>query len=211
LIKKFLIFILISFSFLIVSSGCTSRSDTGDGKAAVSVTANSDSEYVKTFNDLNLGILFDYDFSLPNADKRWVNLWVERYHNGKKDSNPLTQLSYGNSPKEVEEGHLGFGMINPNSAEPLVFLYGPGVRNLPVAIEKDANTNTLSSWDYAIGKEKVELKLGETKILAVYRETKSDSLSMIDYQDEESVGKMINQDDMVMLLKLKIEEDIDLN
>jgi len=56
---------------------------------------------VNTFEDLNLGILFDFDFTLPNADNSWVNLWVERYIDGEKESQRLTQLSYGNSPNEV--------------------------------------------------------------------------------------------------------------
>ncbi|WP_332699430.1 hypothetical protein [Halalkalibacter lacteus] len=170
------------------------------------ISVNTDSEYVNTFEDLNLGILFDFDFKLPNADKSWVNLWVERYNDGEKESQPLTQLSYGNSPNEVDEGHLGFGMINPNSEDTLVFLYGPAVRTQPSIIEKKTKTDIFSSWDYAIGNEEVELEIGETKILAAYRETESNSISTVDLQDEESVNRMIKQDNIVLLLKVKIEE-----
>ena len=162
---------------------------------------------MNTFEDLNLGILFDFDFTLPNADKSWVNLWVDRYIDGEKESQPLTQLSYGNSPNEVEEGHLGFGMINPNSEDTLVFLYGPAVSTHPSIIERESMTDVSSSWDYAIGNEKVDLDIGETKILAAYRETESNSIRTIDLQDEDSVNEMIKQDNMVLLLKVKIEEN----
>ncbi|MFZ3579741.1 hypothetical protein [Virgibacillus sp. DJP39] len=133
-----------------------------------------------------------------------VNLWVESYKDGKKDSQPLTQLSYGNSPKEVSEGHLGFGMVNPNSEDTLVFLYGPSVRTQPSIIEKEFQTN--GSWDYAIGKEEIKLKLGETKILAAYRETEGNSKRTLDLHDEKSVNRIIKQNKTVLLLKLKVEE-----
>lgn len=99
-------------------------------------------------------------------------------------------------------------MINPNSEDTLVFLYGPSVQTQPFIIEKGFKTNINSSQEYAIGNKKVELELGETKILAVYRKTESHSMSMIDFHDEEFVNQMIKQEDMVLLLKLKIEESI---
>ncbi|RDW20855.1 hypothetical protein CWR48_04415 [Oceanobacillus arenosus] len=201
MIKNYFMFSTILFFFLVLSSGCTNSSDN-----IVTISVNSDSEYVNTFEDLNLGVLYDFDFKLPNADKSWVNLWVERYYYGKKESKPLTHLSYGNSPNEVDEGHLGFGMINPNSEDTLVFVYGPGVSTQPSIIEDESKTDIISSWDYAIGNEEIELELGETKILAVYRETEGNSISTIDLQDEESVNRMIKEDAMVLLLKIKIEE-----
>lgn len=201
MIKKSYIFSAIFFIFLVIGTGCMNSSK---DKATISV--NSNSEYVQTFKDLNIGILFDFHFKLPNADKSWVTLWVERYRDGKKESEPLTQLSYGNSPNEVEEGRLGFGMINPNSAESSVFLYGPSVTIPPSMIEKKDKAKTLSTWDYAIGDEEVELEIGESKILAVYRETESNSMSTVDLLDEESINRMIDEDNTVLLLKLKIEE-----
>ncbi|MGM0852490.1 MAG: hypothetical protein ACQEWI_07750 [Bacillota bacterium] len=187
---------------ILISVGCSDDRETDQP----TISMKTDSEYEDTFEGLNLGVLFDFDFYLPNADKRWVNLWVERYSAGTKDPQSLTELSYGNSPEEMEEGRMGFGMINPNAEDTLVFLYGPGVSTQPSRIEKDFRTDVISSWDYAIGKEKVELKLGETKILAAYRETGSNSMRTIDYQDEESVNNMIKQNDTVLLLKIKVEE-----
>lgn len=78
----------------------------------------------------------------------------------------------------------------------------------PSLIEKEFKTNGMSYWSCAIGKEEVELKLGETKILAAYWETESNSIQTIDLQDEDSVNRMIKQDDMVLLLKIKVEEFI---
>lgn len=184
-----------------MSSGCS----ISDDKTAT-ISVNSKSDYVNTFEDLNLGILFDFDFTLPNADKSWVNLWVDRYNNGTKDTQPLTRLSYGNSPNKVDEGPMGFGMINPNSEDTMVFLYGPDVWTQPKIIEKEFTENSLSTWDYAIGKGKVTLKMGETKVLAVYRETENGSLHSVDLQDEENVKEIIEQDDTVLVLKIKIEE-----
>ncbi len=191
---------ILSF-ILIVSTGCTNTSD-----KVATISINADSEYVNTFEDLDLGIVFDFDFTLPNADNSWVDLWVERYIDGEKESQPLTKLSYGNSPNEVEDGHLGFGMINTKSEDTLVFLFGPDVRNHPSIIEKTPKTDIFINWDYAIGNEEVELEIGKTKILAVYRETERNSIRTVDLQDEDAVNEMIKQDNMVLLLKVKIEE-----
>ncbi|WP_112180374.1 hypothetical protein [Paraliobacillus zengyii] len=196
----FMISSILSF-ILIVSTGCTNTSD-----KVATISINADSEYVNTFEDLDLGIVFDFDFTLPNADNSWVDLWVERYIDGEKESQPLTKLSYGNSPNEVEDGHLGFGMINTKSEDTLVFLFGPDVRNHPSIIEKTPKTDIFINWDYAIGNEEVELEIGKTKILAVYRETERNSIRTVDLQDEDAVNEMIKQDNMVLLLKVKIEE-----
>lgn len=202
LIKRHFIFIIILMFFLIVSSGCTNSNN-----KIATISVNSDSEYVSTFEALNLGVIYDFDFKLPHANKRWVNLWVERYDDGNKASQPLVELSYGNSPKEVEKGHLGFGMINSNTTDNLVFLYGPGVSVKSSAIKMESKTNVIIAQEYGIGDKKVELNLNETKILAAYRETESNSIRTIDLQDDDAVKKMIEQDDMVFLLKIKIEEE----
>jgi len=49
------------------------------------------------------------------------------------------------------------------------------------------------------------IELSKIKILAVFRETKGSSISTVDLQDGESVNKMSKQDDMKLLLKIKIE------
>lgn len=200
--KRFIFGTVLSFFFIFVA-GCSHSNE-----EQATISANVDSAYTNTFKDLDLGILYDFNLKLPNADKSWVNLWVEKYQDGEMEVEPITELSYGNSPNKVEEGHLGFGMINPDTKDPLVFLYGPSVRSHPSIMKKEPNTDVITSWDYAIGDEKVELELGETKTLAVYRESKGNSMRTVELQDEDSVKKMIEEDGMVLLLKIKVEERI---
>jgi hypothetical protein len=189
-----------------MSAGCSNN----DKRDAPTISINQDSDYEQTFNDLNLGVLFDFDFYLPHADERWVNLWVERYQDGKKDPEPLAELSYGNSPEEVDEGRLGFGMINPDSKDTMVFLYGPGISTQPIPIaENQSDPSTLRTSEFTIGKEEEALKLGKTIVLAVYRESGAESIRPFDVKDEESVKRVIQEDKTVLLLKLKVEEKND--
>ncbi|MFB7642643.1 hypothetical protein [Peribacillus butanolivorans] len=197
--KNYFIFNLISILSLIIISGCTNK----DSIATISV--NSDSEHTNTFKKLNLGELYDFDFKLNNADKTWVNVWMESYKDGKQEAQPLVELSYGKSPNKVEEGNLGFGIINTNDTR-LGFLYAPNVTAAPQTIDKIHSVGVFSGWDYAIGKDKVELKLGETYLLGAYRESNGNSIRTYNLQDENEVKKMISDDKIVFLLKIKIEE-----
>ncbi len=189
-------------STALLLSGCF----VGQDSDAPTISKNEDSEYEKTFADLNLGILFDFDFYLPRADERWVNLWVERYVDGEMESEPITQLSYGNSPSEIEEGKLGFGLIETHPVGYLAFLFAPGVGSQPTEFDIELESGFTSTWSYAIENEAVELELEEPEILAVYR--KSQALKPVDLQDEESVERMIEEDEIVMLLKIKVEDRV---
>ncbi|KQU21867.1 hypothetical protein ASG65_21440 [Bacillus sp. Leaf13] len=197
--KNYFIFSLISILSLIIISGCTNK----DSIATISV--NSDSEHTNTFKKLNLGELYDFDFKLNNADKTWVNVWIESYKDGKQEPQPLAELSYGKSPNKVEEGNLGFGIINTNDTR-LGFLYAPNVTATPQKIDKIHSVGVFSGWDYSIGEDKVELKLGETYLLGAYRESNGNSIRTYNLQDENEVKKMISDDKIVFLLKIKIEE-----
>jgi hypothetical protein len=106
----------------------------------------------------------------------------------------------------VEEGNLGFGMINPNSEDTMIFLYGPGVKSIPERMEEEFNQDLVTAWDYAIGEDEVELQLGETKILAAYRGTTGNSMRVIDFQDEDSINYLIDHYETVLLMKIKVEE-----
>ncbi|WP_113927986.1 hypothetical protein [Bacillus sp. P14.5] len=188
------------FLAVLICAGCSANLD------SPTISKHTDSDYEKTFDELAIGFVFDFEFHLPEADQRWVTLWVESYSNGEKNPEPLTQLSYGNSPVEVEKGNLGFGMINPDGENAMVFLYGPGVKSAPEKVDRDFNQGMMSSWDYAIGEEEVKLQLGETKVLAAYRESSGHSMRSIDYQDEVSVNSIIKKGETVLLLKIKVEE-----
>ncbi|WP_197143199.1 hypothetical protein [Lysinibacillus sphaericus] len=202
--NKYFIFSILSTLFLLFLSGCT---DQKEDTELATISTNTDSKYANTFKDLNLGILFDYNFKLNNADENWVDLWVERYKDGKLDSNSLTKLSYGQSPTEVEKGHIGFGILNTDD-ESFAFLYGPGMKSTPQKIGKIPSTeNSVSGWYYAFGDETVKLKLNETYVLGVYSESKGNSLRTYDLQDENEVKKMIDDVHVVYLLKLKIHNE----
>jgi hypothetical protein len=166
-----------------------------------------ESEYAKTFEELSVGILFDFQFELQNADQRGVKLWVERYQDGKKDDYPAVDLVYGKSPNEKDEGHLGFGIINSNTNKPLYFLYAPGV-NLEPQNHSGASTveRSMATWDYAFKDKKVSLTLDEEKVLAAYRSTTSNEMRMVDLSDPNDVKKMIQEDSEVLLLKILITE-----
>ncbi|MGE7673515.1 hypothetical protein ACQKMV_08060 [Lysinibacillus sp. NPDC094403] len=197
--NKYFVFSILSTLFLLLLSGCTDQKDT----EIATISINTDSKYVSTFKDLNLGIVLDFNFKVNNADKNWVDLWVESYKDGQLDSNSLTTLSYGQSPNKVEKGNIGFGIINTND-ESFAFLYGPSVKATPQKIDKILSGGSISGWDYAIGDETVKLELNETYLLGVYRESKGVSMRTYDLQDENEVKKMIDDDHLVYLLKLKI-------
>ena len=180
---------------------------------AAYISVNENSQYEKTFKDLNLGILYDYNLKVNNADKSWVNVWVEGYQNGEKvDPFHLTELSYGQSPNQVNEGSLVFGIINPNSEDASIFISSPSgeVHRVlqPTGIKDGIFKKGMgSTWGYAIGSEPIALESGETKIIGVYRQ--ANSFRTYDYQDMDSIDRMINEDKGLLLLKIKVEERIE--
>lgn len=184
---------------LIVLSGCNHK----DSLATISRASNS--EHVSTFKELNLGELYEFDLTLNHADKTWVTIWIEKYEDGKKDAQPPFELSYGSAPDKVQQGELGFGIIRTDK-DPLGFLYAPGVKTTPQKIENIRSVGVFTGWDYAIEEEKVALKEGKTQLLGAYRVSKGNSIRTYDLHDEHEVKKMISDDKIVFLLKIKIEE-----
>ena len=201
---KRIILISITFIFIIITSSC-SNDNANDQLATISVNAESD--YEKTFTDLNLGNLYDFQLKIPNADERWVTLWVERYKDGVKESDPVAELSYGMSPEEKTEGNIGFGILNPNTDTPMAFLYGPGVKISPVQYENHVANIGFFGGDYAIGEDEVELQLGETYLLAIFRQSTKTSFSVYDLPNEEEVKKKIKKSKAkIKKLKTKIKK-----
>lgn len=69
-------------------------------------------------------MIFDFNLMLPNADKSWVEIWIEGYSDGEiVEPFPLIGLSYGLSPNQEVEGNMRFGIINPNSDEVQLLFY----------------------------------------------------------------------------------------
>ncbi|WP_243096906.1 hypothetical protein [Thermohalobacter berrensis] len=197
------ILVLIIIISIAANVGCSNKNE--DNKTIAYISSNEGSEYENTFKELNLGLLFDFNFKLSRADKSWVNLWVEGYSNGKAIKPfPLIQLSQGLSPEQFEEGKIGFGIINSNK-NPLFFLYSTGASVGPLAIDNNFFVDSgISSWDYAIRSETVGLEYGEEMVLAVYRQGKESLRTAYDYQDPESIKKIIDEDITVLLLKIKV-------
>lgn len=203
------ILILILTIIMAINVGCNSKSN--DNKIAY-ISANVNSKYETTFKELSLGFLLDFNLKLPKADKSWVTIWVEGYSGGKPvEPFHLIELSYGISPKEVEEGSIGFGMIDSYNEEKfneekLLFLYSPYVKARPHNIDDNFFIDFgASTWDYAIGNEKITLESGQELILGVYRQVEK-SLRTYDYQNLDSINQMIDEDITVLLLKIKVEE-----
>lgn len=199
---------IIFLALFLIIVGCSNQANKEEKIAYIS--ANDNSEYEKVFEEIGLGILFDYKLNLPYANRSWVTVWLEGYKNGSNEPIHLNEISYGLSPNKVEEGHMGFGIINPNSDNPSVFLYFPSGSLPPHSIDgiTFSRKGTISSWDYAIGSETIGLGTGETKILAVYRESEN-SLKTYDSLEMSSIKQMIDDDLTVLLLKIKVEERID--
>ena len=59
---------------MVISVGCNNVSNKNNKIAYISL--NTESDYKKTFKELDLGIIFDFDLKLPNADKSWVEIWM---------------------------------------------------------------------------------------------------------------------------------------
>ncbi|MEK4511151.1 hypothetical protein EJP82_02505 [Paenibacillus anaericanus] len=197
---------VIMFTFLMVI-GCSKADEPSGNEKIAYISAKENSQYEKTFKDLNLGVLYDYHLKLPQADKSWVKIWVESYKNGEKmDPFHVEELSYGNNPAPSVEGPMGFGIINTNAEKPLFFLYSSDASIPPHEIENVLNQEGVrgSLWDYAIGKEEVALESGETLVLGVYRQFK-ESFRPYDYQDNDQITQMINEDMTVLLLKIRVE------
>nr|WP_106779355.1 hypothetical protein [Lysinibacillus timonensis] len=198
--KHYFISSLLFISLFIIISGCSNSS-------IATIQVNRDSEYVKTFEDLNIGKLYDFDFKLNEADKTRVTIWVEKYEDGEKVEEPLSSLSYGQSPNKVDEGHILFGLLNADNGVMSIFLSAPNVSKSPRIIESLYAPNTIETWEYAIGEEILDLVYDQTYILAVYRQTEGNSVrSGYDYQNELEFEEMLKENSVVCVLKIKLEE-----
>lgn len=190
------------FLTLIIGVGCNGRNN-----HVATISATPESDYVATFNQLNLGNLFDFEIKLPKGANKWITLWVDSYIDGVEEPEPLIRLSFSSNPDEKVQDHLGFAMISLNSEEThtYVTLYGPGVsgrREVDHLLREDV-FNTL---EYAISDKAVGIEQGVEKLLAVYRETKGSAVHSLNFDDEQVVEKAIEESELVYLLKIMIEE-----
>lgn len=203
--KRYLKTFIVAALLLVTGVGCTQ--DTGtDSKEIAYISVETNSKYQETFDELDLGLIFDFNLKLLRADESWVKLWVEAYSEGKEIEPPLSILEYGQSIDQEVEGNIGVGIIKADSVGRQFFLYGPDVRLSPHAIDEEIFlTEGISSWDYAMDNKQVSLSPGEEKTLAVYRQS-AGNMSAYSYEDSESIEKMIQEDAVVILLKIQVDE-----
>jgi hypothetical protein len=205
--KKYNVFkkILVFFLLFLIITACTHKPISEDLAGYISVDEGSN--YKETFDDLGIGRVFNYNLHLLEADESWVNVWLEGYQNGQLiEPNPLSGMNYGLSLNEEERGKMGFGIINSN-IEPLVFFYTHEIRVHPKMIQEDVFLNKgISLWNYAIDEEKVQLKYGEEKILAVYRENEESIRTGYDYENDEIIDEVIRNNETVLFFKIKVEK-----
>lgn len=203
---------MLAFSVLFLSCRST-QPEMGSGIIA-EVKKEEDVAYTRTFEELRLGHLFNFDLTLPHADRSWVTLWVEGYRRGQPlltGQQPLAELSFGAFPGEREQGPMGFAMIDAKEGETkrsCLFLYAPSVRtgNITVELlEGQANTVTATMREYTIGDEPVRLQSGETRLLAIYRLIDSHLIPTMDNTNEEEIRQALDTDAAILLLKIKVE------
>ncbi|BFH68905.1 hypothetical protein J27TS7_22780 [Paenibacillus dendritiformis] len=203
---------MLAFSMLFLS--CRSAQPESGSVIIAEVKKEEDSAYTRTFEELSLGHLFNFDLTLPQADRSWVTLWVEGYRRGQPmltGQQPLAELSFGIFPGEREQGPLGFAMIEAKEGETkrsCLFLYAPGVRTGNVTIdlpESRADTVMAAMREYTLGDEPMRLRSGETRLLALYRLVESRVISTMDTTNEEEIGQAIKSDAAILLLKIKVE------
>src|SRR6056297_1208791 len=204
--KRKTFIILILAIGLLYSIGCEAI-NTNAKETVAYISRNNDSNYEKTFKELNLGKIFDYKYKLENANKTGVSLWLEGYENGEKiDPNPLRAYNYYLNPnKNSEEGKLGFGIVNSSDKNSSIFFYSPSSAVQPMDFNFTFNeNNNIYTWRNAINDKTFEVKKGEEIILAVYREIKGNELTHYDYQKSDSIKEIIDKDSKVLLFKFKI-------
>lgn len=211
--RKIKLFItMLAFSALVISCSPT-QPEMGSGIIA-EVKMKRDSAYTRTFEELSLGHLFNFDLTLPQADRSWVTIWVEGYRRGQPmltGQQPLAELSFGLYPGEREEGPMGFAMIDAKEEETkrsCLFLYAPSVRTGNVTVELlegKANTVLATMRDYTIGNEPVRLQPGETRLLGMYRLIDSRVIPTMDTTNEEDIRHAIDTDAAILLLKIKVD------
>ena len=198
--------ILIITFIVIFTFGCSDVSK--DNKTIAYISQSKNSDYEKTFNELKIGRIFDYEYKLVNADKTSVQGWLEVYEKGKMTDDNIGGFEYiFRLSEKGEEGNLGFGAIESANGNSSIFFYSPSFTMTPYNIEYDFNKDVgIKSWANAIKEQTLSIEKGQEVILAVYRERKGNELIEYNYQNPDSIEKIIKEDNKVILFKFKIDD-----
>lgn len=194
-------------SILLLLAGCSMSASVDDEHLAY-LSHEQEDEHEKMYHEMEIGILLNYHLRLPKADETWVNVWVEGYEDGKPMSPPrLTELSYGFAMDEIQEGNMGFGIIQPAEGEELFSLYAPGMTNAPKKVLNNPIDREMPyGWGYTMDEE-ITLDSGDTKVIGVYYQSgKKGEIRSVDVKSEEGIERMITDENVVLLLKIKVEQ-----
>ncbi|OPA74718.1 hypothetical protein BVG16_23480 [Paenibacillus selenitireducens] len=201
--KYKIIFLLLSILLMLGMTSCNLGKADHDTLAIIQ--QQPDSESTNTFTNLHLGNIFDFSLELPHADTTWVNIWVEGYQQGTAmPSTSLGSISYGNSPNKIDKGHMGFGMIHLANDKKAIFLYAPPTYTQPKIVDFTNIEDGPSVWAYAVGEDPVHLRAGEEILLAAYRQIQGTTMESFN-PTKEKLKNMMENDDLLLLLKMKVD------
>ncbi|TVX92520.1 hypothetical protein [Paenibacillus agilis] len=192
---------------IMLLSGCSLFQTRSADEIAV---IHTDDSYADTFKELGIGMVGNYSLKLHRADRSWVNIWVEGYKKGKKQDDPLLALSYGHYPDETYEGRVGLTWIYGTDNKDMIKLYTGNSSAGMLEIDQFLGDKTeygKTGWEYTTGEEGISLKSGETAIIGSFRMNKGSLRTGYDWNNPEAVEEMIQSNDIVMLLKIKVREE----
>lgn len=191
---------------IIILVSCSKETEVKSSLPTIKPTPNSN--YSKTFKELSLGQLLDFNLRIPHANERWVELWVDRYVDGVKEEDPFINLSYGLHPNETSEGHIGFGLINPDAEFSIPIIYAPGLKTNSNPVKLHEGGRKISTWMYALDeKKKTKIELNKIVTLGIYREVAGNTIQSADIRDKEELKRIIQEDHQVLVLRLKITKN----
>ncbi|MCR8843479.1 hypothetical protein NQ117_07265 [Paenibacillus sp. SC116] len=199
---------LVLFAIIMLLSGCSLFEGDTEDKNEIAVI-HADDSYAATFKELGIGKVGNYKLKLHRADRSWVDIWVEGYKKGKKIDEPIAALSYGRSPHETYEGRVGLAWIYGANNKDMIKLYTESSSAGMVAIDQfigDKSELGRTGWEYTMGEEGVSLQSGETALIGSFRMNKGSIRSGYEGTHPEAVQEMIQSNDTVMLLKIKVSE-----
>lgn len=198
--------IIILFCSVIFAAGCTANAEVDEEDHAIAIVSPvHDSIHEQTFEELGLGKLWTYHLKLPDASNSWVRIWVEWYRNGQLQDQRTVELSYGLSPKQVEEGMFGIGLMNLQENSKALTMYSIGVSLHPRVIpELLASEGILGSVPFYAVNGEVKLEAGEALLLGGYRAT-AGVIETLDVQNPEAITKMIEGDIELLLFKIVVD------
>ncbi|MBD8498603.1 hypothetical protein [Paenibacillus arenosi] len=183
---------------------------TADKDEIAVIDVDKSHDHAATFKALWIGKVGTYSLKLHRADRSWVDIWVEGYKKGKKLEQPLLALSYGRYPHETYDGKVGLVWIYGANNKDMIKLYSESSSVGMVAIDQfigDKSEAGRTGWEYTLGEDGLSLKPGETALIGSFRMNKGSLRTGYDWNDPEAVQEMIQSNDTVMLLKIKVREE----